>query len=119
MPDAAALLDALQWPAMVVTVVAAWLVGSRQPRKRAVGFWLFLASNVLWVVWGLHTRAWALITLQVFLAVFNLRGAFKNDPPGDAAPPAAGEPIQPDTPVPAAGREAFHTVTRQSAQKLL
>ena len=30
-------------------------------------------------------RTWALITLQVFLAAFNLRGAFKNDPPGESS----------------------------------
>jgi hypothetical protein len=44
--------DLLQWPAMIVTVTGAWLVASRQKRKRMVGFWLFLMSNVLWVVMG-------------------------------------------------------------------
>ena len=44
-------LDLLQWPAMVVTVAAAYLVASRLPHKRAIGFWCFLASNVLWTVW--------------------------------------------------------------------
>ena len=57
-------LDLLQWPAMVVTVVAAYLVASRSPHKRAIGFWCFLASNVLWVAWGWHDRAWALVGLQ-------------------------------------------------------
>lgn len=109
MPELDTLLDALQWPAMVVTVGAAWLVGSTKPRKRAVGFWLFLLSNVLWVVWGVHTSAWALIALQVFLAAFNIRGAFKNDPPGEAA---TGEAIQPDTRASAVRREPFQTVTR-------
>src|SRR5689334_23311195 len=61
-------LDLLQWPAMVVTVVAAYLVASRSPHKRAIGFWCFLASNVLWVVWGMHDHAWALVGLQFFLA---------------------------------------------------
>jgi len=32
------ILDLLQWPAMALTVVAAWLVASRSPRKRAFGF---------------------------------------------------------------------------------
>jgi len=44
------MLDLLQWPAMVITVAAAWLVASRSARKREVGFWVFLASNVAWVV---------------------------------------------------------------------
>ena len=65
-------LDLLQWPAMAVTVVAAWLVASRSPHMRAIGFWCFLASNVLWVVWGMHDRAWALVGLQFFLAAMPL-----------------------------------------------
>jgi hypothetical protein len=73
-------IDLLQWPAMVVTVAAAWLVASRSKRKRTIGFWVFLASNVLWSVWGWHTRAYALIVLQVCLAAMNVRGVYKNDP---------------------------------------
>ena len=73
-------LDLLQWPAMVVTIVAAWLVASKSRRKRIAGFWVFLASNVLWGVWGWHTSAYALIVLQVFLAVSNARGVYRNDP---------------------------------------
>lgn len=68
----------LQWPAMVVTVVAAWLVASRAERKRSWGFWCFLASNVLWVVWGVYARVWALVVLQVCLALLNVRGTVKN-----------------------------------------
>ena len=58
------LLGALQWPAMVITVIAAYLVASRSPRKRTVGFWCFLASNVAWIVWALHADAYALIVLR-------------------------------------------------------
>lgn len=74
------LLDLLQWPAMVVTVTAAWLVASTSKRKRTVGFWVFLASNVLWSIWGWHSAAYALIVLQVCLAAMNVRGVYKNDP---------------------------------------
>lgn len=73
------LLNLVQWPAMLVTLVASWLVASRSPQRRSAGFWLFLLSNVLWVVWGWHTSAIALISLQVGLAAFNIRGAFKTD----------------------------------------
>lgn len=73
------ILDAIQWPAMIVTVIAAWLVGSQQKTKRNWGFWLFLVSNVLWIVWGAHDGAYALILLQVSLAFINIRGAKKND----------------------------------------
>jgi hypothetical protein len=74
------MVDAIQWPAMAATLVAAWLVGSQSKRKRNVGFWCFILSNVLWIVWGFHDRAWALIALQVGLFALNLRGARKNEP---------------------------------------
>lgn len=77
-------IDLLQWPAMLVTVLAAWLIGSLKPRRRTVGFWCFLLSNLLWVIWGWHAEAWALITLQVCLALMNIRGVKKNDHPAEA-----------------------------------
>jgi hypothetical protein len=73
-------LDLIQWPAMVVTVISAWLVASQAKRRRKIGFWCFLFSNVLWVVWGVHDHAYALVALQVALAVLNIRGAHKNEP---------------------------------------
>ena len=86
-------MDLLQWPAMAVTVMAAWLVASRSARKRKVGFWVFLLSNVLWTVWGWHAGAYALIVLQAALAAMNIRGAYKNEQAqrteDRAGPPAA------------------------------
>jgi hypothetical protein len=73
------ILDLLQWPAMVVTVIAAWLVASRSAHQRAFGFWFFLAGNALWVAWGLHDSAYALVGLQFFLAALNIRGVYKNE----------------------------------------
>ena len=73
------LFDLLQWPAMAVTVLAAWLVGSRSRGRRNVGFWCFLASNALWITWGWHDGALALMALQVCLAMLNIRGALKTD----------------------------------------
>jgi len=74
----------LQWMAMLVTITASWLVASKSRRKRKIGFWVFLASNALWVVWGWHDRAFALVTLQLLLAVANVRGAFENEPAASA-----------------------------------
>jgi hypothetical protein len=71
-------IDLVQWPAMLVTIVASWYVASTRRERRSVGFWLFLLSNVLWVIWGIHARAYALIALQVCLAVMNVRGELKN-----------------------------------------
>jgi hypothetical protein len=83
------LIDLMQWPAMVVSVLAAYLVASLSKHKRNWGFWLFLLSNALWIVWGLHTSAWALIVLQVSLAALNIRGVMKNGPQGQDAKKAA------------------------------
>jgi hypothetical protein len=74
------ILPLLQWPAMAVTLLAAWLVASRSARKRHVGFWCFVVSNVLWMVWGWHDHAYALIVLQVGLFLLNLRGLRKTEP---------------------------------------
>lgn len=71
-------LDWVQWPAMAVTILAAWLVGSESEHRRKVGFWVFLGSNGLWIVWGLYASAYALITLQIGLALMNGRGMLKN-----------------------------------------
>ncbi len=71
--------DWLQWPAMAVTLFAAWLVGSRDARRREFGFRVFLASNLLWIAWAWQVRAWALIVLQVGLAAMNIRGVRRND----------------------------------------
>jgi hypothetical protein len=70
----------LQWPAMVVTLLAAWMVGSQSKTRRSWGFWTFIVSNVLWVLWGWHEGAIALIVLQIGLFLLNLRGAKKNEP---------------------------------------
>lgn len=75
-------LDWMQWPAMVATVTATWLVSSASRRRRNLGFWLSLASNALWIVWGWHDRAIAVIALQIALAALNVRGVRNNDPNG-------------------------------------
>ena len=73
-------LHQLQWPAMIVTVIAAWLIASQFKHRREVGFWCFLLSNALWIVWGWNDHAHALVVLQIALAILNIRGAYKNEP---------------------------------------
>jgi hypothetical protein len=70
--------DWVQWPAMLVTVLAAWLIGSQRARRRMIGFWCFILSNILWIVWGWPAQAYALIALQICLFCLNLRGFKKN-----------------------------------------
>lgn len=72
-------IDLLQWPAFATSVAAAWLVGSDKERFRFWGFWTFLVSNCLWVIWGVQEHAWALVGLQFCLALMNIRGLKKAD----------------------------------------
>jgi len=71
--------DLIQWPAMVVTILASWWTASKGKCRRQLGFWSFLLSNVLWVIWGWNDGAWALVVLQVCLAAMNIRGVKNND----------------------------------------
>ena len=75
-------LDFLQWPAMAVSLYAAFMIGSKKADKRIFGFWMFILSNVMWIIWGVHDEAWALISLQVALMAMNVRGIFKNESSG-------------------------------------
>jgi hypothetical protein len=70
-------INLVQWPAMAVTLVASWLVASKNESRRNTGFWVFLLSNTLWIVWGWHDGAFALVALQAGLAAMNIRGAIK------------------------------------------
>ena len=72
-------IDFLQWPAMVVTIYAAFLIGSQKPKRRIFGFCMFILSNLLWIVWGWHDEAWALIALNATLMMMNIRGIIKNE----------------------------------------
>lgn len=83
------MVDLIQWPAMAVTVTAAWLVASQRAWRRNWGFWLFLFGNVLWVIWGIGDRAYALIFLQICLAAMNIRGVRKNRVPTNGSKEAA------------------------------
>lgn len=78
-------IDLIQWPAMVVTLYAAYLIGSKRSDRRIFGFCMFILSNILWVTWGWHDEAWALIALQVGLCIMNVRGIVKNETGGETS----------------------------------
>ena len=82
--DLDSFIDFLQWPAMAVTLAAAFLVGARHARRRVFGFYTFILSNALWIAWGLHDEAWALITLQLGLLAMNVRAIFRNHKEAEA-----------------------------------
>jgi hypothetical protein len=69
----------LQWPAMAISLVAAWLIASKQARKRIVAFVLLILGNLLWIAWGWSDGAYALIALNTGLMALNIRGILKNE----------------------------------------
>ncbi|AKH37239.1 MULTISPECIES: hypothetical protein [Nitrosomonas] len=73
------LLNIIQWLAMVTTITATWYVAAERKDNRNWGFWLFLLSNLLWFIWAIPNRAWALATMQVILAGMNIRGVKKSE----------------------------------------
>jgi len=64
---------------MVVNILAVWLLTSQSRSKRHWGFLLSLVSNLLWVIWGWHAQAFAVLGLQVALAMLNIRGVRKTE----------------------------------------
>ena len=80
------LVGLLQWPAMALTLAASWCVASSSSKRRNLGFWLFMASNVLWVAWGVYAHAYALVLLQAGLAALNVRGMRKTETQAASAP---------------------------------
>lgn len=73
------MLSMLEWPAMAISLAAAWLIASKDPKKRIWAFWMLIAGNVLWIGWGWGDTAYALIALNAGLLVLNIRGIVKNE----------------------------------------
>lgn len=72
------MIDLLQWPALVLSIVGAWLVGSNVRQQRAAGFLLFLLSNALWSMWGIGIAAWGVVITQAFFTWTSIRGLRTN-----------------------------------------
>ena len=73
------MIDKLQWPAMAISLVAAWWMGSKKAGKRMLAFLMLSAGNLLWIAWGWGEGAFALIALNVGLLALNIRGIMKNE----------------------------------------
>ena len=69
----------LEWPAMAISLAAAYLLASQKPEKRMRAFILLIIGNVMWIAWGWGEDAWALIALNAGLMALNVRGIFKNE----------------------------------------
>lgn len=74
-------MEWLQWPAMVLSLGAAWLTGDADASHRAVGFVLYIVSNVLWITWGWRTKTptpWGLIVMYLVFSFLSARGLVNN-----------------------------------------
>lgn len=69
----------LEWPAMLISLAAAWYMGSKKADKRILAFWMLIVGNLMWIAWGWGEAAWALIALNVGLLGLNVRGILKNE----------------------------------------
>lgn len=69
----------LEWPAMLISLAAAWWMGSTKAKKRIVAFVLLIVGNLMWIAWGWGEGAWALIALNVGLMGLNVRAIIKNE----------------------------------------
>ncbi len=72
------MIDWLQWPALLLSIVGAWCVGGRNARMRLIGFWLFLLSNIAWASWGYGAMAWAVVISQLVFIITSIRGIRSN-----------------------------------------
>lgn len=72
-------LALLEWPAMAISLAAAWWMGSQQAGKRIVAFCMLIVGNLMWIGWGWGQDARALIALNVGLLALNVRGILKNE----------------------------------------
>ena len=69
----------LEWPAMAITLAAAWWMGSTKPQKRIIAFGMLIVGNLMWIGWGWGDEAWALIALNLGLLALNIRAIMKNE----------------------------------------
>ena len=71
-------IQALQWPAMAVSLLGAWWIGDSGRQQRHLGFAVLLVSNALWIAWAIPDHAWALLTMQAAFVFLNGRGFYES-----------------------------------------
>ncbi|NHZ65139.1 hypothetical protein [Massilia genomosp. 1] len=74
-----AMFALLEWPAMAISLAAAWWMGSTKAGKRIVAFCMLIVGNLMWIAWGWGEAAWALIALNLGLLALNVRAIRKNE----------------------------------------
>jgi hypothetical protein len=64
---------------MLVSLVAAYWLGSTAAKKRVIAFVMLIVGNLMWIAWGWGEEAWALIALNLGLMGLNVRAIIKNE----------------------------------------
>lgn len=73
------MLEFMQWPALMFSVVGSWYLSDKTARHRSIGFFLFLLANFCWIAWGCVTpNAYGLILTQMYYIVTSFRGIRNN-----------------------------------------
>jgi hypothetical protein len=63
------LMTGVSWLGCVLLLLALELIA----RKRIEGFFLALAAEGLWIIWGLQTHAYALVAMSGAICVMYIR----------------------------------------------
>lgn len=71
-------VDVLQWLGAISSMIGALLVASPYAHIRRKGFFIWLVSNQLLIMWALITHAWGIALMQVFFLATSYRGWYNN-----------------------------------------
>lgn len=66
----------VEWGGTLTGLVGAGLLALHLPIS-GYGFILFLCSNVCWLCFGLQTRAWGMVTMQLGYTVTSVLGVVR------------------------------------------
>lgn len=59
----------LSWLGCALLLYGLKLIGD----KKRAGFWVALAGEMLWIVWGIIGGAWALVAMSIVISVMYVR----------------------------------------------
>lgn len=62
----------LEWSACLLLLIGLKLITD----KKLVGFYLALAAEVIWIVWGFRTESLGLVAMSTVIAVMYVRGIY-------------------------------------------
>jgi len=66
----------LEWLGAIFGVVGAGLLAFNVPYS-GFGFVAFLLSNIFWIRYGLNTRSFGILTMQLFFTATSLLGIYR------------------------------------------